>query len=112
MIARTCISRISGYVMQSLQPRWPSMGFDSWKLLHTALDCFACDAEFRRDLFFLLMRIVRNEFVQRRIDQPDRYREGRPSLRTEPMKSRRWYGNSLSSALRRASCECRQRIIS
>ena len=30
MIARVCISVISGYVMPSLTPRWPSIGLNSW----------------------------------------------------------------------------------
>ena len=29
-IARACISVISGYVMPSRQPRWPSIGLNSW----------------------------------------------------------------------------------
>ena len=74
VIAVTCISRISGYVTASRQPRWPSIGFISCSW---STRCFTSAAEMPSSLasLGLALGLVRQEFVQRRIEQANRDRQ-------------------------------------
>ena len=109
MIARTCISRISGYVMHRRQPRCPSIGFDSCSCstrrattstpMPSSLASSACLA------FSCGTNSCSGGSINRIVT-------GRPSIAWKmPTKSRRWNGSSLSSALTRASLSF-ARIIS
>src|SRR5213075_3016483 len=69
-IARACISEISGKVIPSRQPRCPSIGLNSCSSC-TRRNLLSGDAEFICQLI-LLGVIVRQKFVKRRIEKPDR----------------------------------------
>ena len=74
MIARTCISRISGYVIAQAASAMTQHRVRFVQLLHATRHGLGRDPDFLRQLP-LLRRIVRHEFVQRRIDQPDGHRK-------------------------------------
>ena len=74
VMAVTCISRISGYVTARRQPRWPSIGFISCSWLTRVFTSAGGDAEFL-GRFGLRLRLVRQELVQRRIEQANRDRQ-------------------------------------
>ena len=74
MIAGTCISRISGYVTASRQPRWPSIGFISCSCATRAFTSAGVTPSSLASLG-LALGVVRQELVQRRIEQADRHRQ-------------------------------------
>ena len=73
-MARACISVISGYAMPRRQPRWPSIGLNScsswtrWAIFSAVMPIF-CASSCLRGV------VVRQEFVQRRIEEANRRRE-------------------------------------
>ena len=81
MIARVCISVISGYVMPRRTPRWPSIGLNSWSCsTRRSSACFSSSSLpflplllHPRDLDHQVFAL-RQELVQRRIDRADRDR--------------------------------------
>ena len=74
MIARTCISRISGYVIARRSPRWPSIGLASCSCCTRFFTCSQRQAEALGQLGLVLL-VVRQELVQRRVEQADRDRQ-------------------------------------
>ena len=81
MMARACISVISGYVMPRRTPRWPSIGLNSCSCSTRASSfCFSSSSAARlagrfepRDLDHQVLAL-RQELVQRRVDGADRHR--------------------------------------
>ena len=71
-IARACISVISGYAMPRRQPRWPSIGLNSCSSWTRCCDRFDGLTPIFCASIVLRAVIVRQELVQRRIEQADR----------------------------------------
>ena len=71
--ARACISEISGNPMPSRQPRKPSIGIELVELLDARMNSLDGESQLFREIGLLLRR-VRQELVQRRVEEPDRRR--------------------------------------
>jgi hypothetical protein len=86
--------------MPRRQPRWPSIGLNSCSSAARRLSVIDADPDGLGQLGEFGVG-VRQEFVERRIEQADRYRQAAMTSKI-PAKSARCSGSSLASAARRS----------
>ncbi len=80
-IARTCMRVISGWVMPTRQPRWPSIGLASRAARRCAGGWPPPATRWRPASSAICSSPCRHELVQRRIEQPDHHRQAGHGLR-------------------------------